>query len=271
MENDVFNQYIAETYRDDFVSEIIDDDIDNKIKQLAGFIKAAKYAIFYTGAGISVSAGIPDYRSPDGLWTKRKNNDDSWKQLQNIIYNDNILPSINHHLMTKFVSKHLIKSVLTTNIDGLHVDAGLDSRSNLIEMHGNKYVEECRKCSFEIYNSKTVSNINDRNHQTGNKCPICQSELYNNIVLFGDTYIEVPSYEKTYDRAFIEVCRADLIVVWGSSLLVPSACDLVDYVVERGGKLVIINKQRTPKDPLASLIINNKCEIVIEKLYQYFG
>lgn len=266
MEADIFNDYMIETYKEEFIPEICEENIEDKIQQLIKLINSSKYCIYYTGAGISTSAGIPDYRSANGLWTKRRNNDESWKDLQNIIYKDDIKPSMVHNYITNMVNKGTVKSVLTTNIDGLHVVAGLDRNNNLIEMHGNKYIEECRQCKHEVYNTKTVLNIHDRNHKTGNKCPNCKADLYNNIVLFGDTYVEVPSYERQYDRAFVEVCRSDLIVVWGSSLLVPSACDLVDYVVERGGKLVIINKQRTPKDILASLVINADCERVIEYL-----
>ena len=76
--------------------------------------------------------------------------------------------------------------------------------------------------------------------------------------------LDVPSSEVQYDRGFVEMCRADLVIVIGSSLLVPSACDLVDYVVERGGKLVIINKQKTPKDGLAEMVIHGDCDMVME-------
>lgn len=266
MDSTLFDSYMLDTYREDLLEEIVDDDVVEKVNLMASKIKQSKYCVFYTGAGISTSVGLPDYRSKNGIWTKRKNNDDSWKQLQEALNRDDIAPSQTHRYMSKLVTRGIVKSVLTTNIDGLHMTAGLDRDTNLIEMHGNKYIEECRKCGLEFLSKKPLPDLHNRTHKTGNKCPHCSSELYNNIVLFGDTHLDVPSYEKQYDRAFIEVCRADLIVVWGSSLLVPSACDLVDYVVtenrERRGELIIINNQKTPKDPLASLIIHFDCDKV---------
>ena len=83
---------------------------------------------------------------------------------------------------------------------------------------------------------------------------------------FGETYLDVPSYEEQYDRAFQECCRADLIVVFGSSLLVPDACDLVDYVTDRSKDLIIVNKQRTPKDTNACTVIHHNCQDVLAEI-----
>lgn len=257
---DSFQIYIDETYPEilnDTVTTTIED-IDDKVKQLVQMILAAKYCVFYTGAGVSTSSGLPDYRGPNGVWTKRKNGDESWTQDQKRLRSPDIQPSTVHINIYELVNRGCVKSVITTNIDGLHVASGLQRKFNLIELHGNKYVQECRKCNYEDYNRDE--------HQTNNLCPKCGAPFYDNILNFGQTYMDVPSYEHQYDRAFVEVCRADLIVVWGSSLTVPDGCDLVDYVVDRGYPLFIINKQKTPKDKLATITINADCEYVLKSV-----
>lgn len=262
-----FEEYISTTYREDLLDEIKDNDFIDKVYRLRELLYESKYCVIYTGAGISTNAGIPDYRGPNGVWTKRKNNDMSWMKMDDILYNNSIKPSDGHYIISNLVKCNKVKSVISTNIDGLHVVSGLDRQLNLIELHGNKYVEECRTCLKEYYRDKPITDIKSLNHYTGNKCIECNKELTNNILNFGEGYLEVPSFELQYDRAFVEMCRADLVIVIGSSLLVPSACDLVDYVVEHGGKLVIVNKQKTPKDHMAELVIHGDCDEVLGKLY----
>ena len=76
-----FDEYISETYRDDLLEELTDDDIDNKIDKLRILLDRQRYCVIYTGAGISTASGIPDYRGPEGIWTKRRNGDKSWKDM----------------------------------------------------------------------------------------------------------------------------------------------------------------------------------------------
>ena len=265
-----FDEYISETYRDDLLEELSDDDIDDKIDKLKKLLDWQSYCVIYTGAGISTASGIPDYRGPKGIWTKRRNGDRTWVDMRNKLYDNDIRPSNTHNIIYDLINSGKVKSVISTNVDGLHVMSGLsrfvpseqytlDNKGNLIELHGNKYVEECRNCNREYYKNKPVD-IESSNHTTGNKCGVCGDLLFNNILHFGETYLDVPSFEFQYDMAFIEMCRADLVIAIGSSLLVPSACDLVDYTVNRGGKLVIINKQATPKDSMAELVIHGDCE-----------
>ena len=141
------------------VEEYMDDNeiFQIKIQKLIELISKANYCVVYTSAGISTSAGLPDYRGPNGVWTLKQNNDDKWINLQQKIYDKNIVPSSTHTNITKLVEAKLVKTVLSTNIDGLHIASGLTRNVNLIEMHGNKFVEECQNCNKEYYRTYTVS------------------------------------------------------------------------------------------------------------------
>ena len=257
-----FDSYISETYKQEFLQEQQDSEkvLKAKFDKLKQYIEQAHYVVIYTGAGISTSTGIPDYRGSNGIWIKRKNNDQSWQDDYDILYQNEYEPSSLHYKIADLVKKDIVKSVISTNVDGLHVKSGLDRKTNLIELHGNKYVEECRKCKKEYYRDKPVENLTHDKHQTKSKCNDCGEFLYNNLLNFGETYENVPSFETQYDRAFAEMCRTDLLIVIGSSLLVPTACDLIDYAHKPYSKIVIINKQKTPKDGFANLLIHSDCQ-----------
>merc|ERR1739845_115934 len=107
-------------------------------------------------------------------------------------------------------------------------------------------------------------------HATGRYCEACGGDLYDNVVNFGNTFEHVPSMEGEHDRAWVECMKADLCVVLGSSLSVQTACDLPEECLKplgdkmERGRLVIINRQRTPKDELASLRIFAACDTVLQ-------
>merc|ERR1711879_574099 len=102
---------------------------------------------------------------------------------------------------------------------------------------------------------------------TKKTCEKCGKQALRDIIVnFGNTVEHVPSMESQYDLAWVNSIKADLFLVLGSSLSVPTACDLPDYCVEKGGKVVIVNKQRTPKDDSAALLIHAPCDTVMSLL-----
>ena len=125
-------------------TEIFDspEEIDRKVNLLAKWIsEESTHTVFYTGAGISTSAGIPDFRGPKGVWTLEKK---GLKPDINVSWGDAV-PTKSHMAISKLLDMNLAHFVISQNIDGLHMRSGI-SRSNIAELHGNMFVDACKTC-----------------------------------------------------------------------------------------------------------------------------
>ncbi|CAJ1348799.1 unnamed protein product [Effrenium voratum] len=204
-----------------------------KLQELLSMWQRARHVVIFTGAGISTSAGLPDYRGPHGVWTKK---------LKGEIVSDLELdplalqPSTAHVAIARLWRKGFLQFVATTNVDGLHKKAGVAAES-LAELHGNSFLEECETClqRFERgFAVRTARGLFD--HRTGRLCD-CGGPLRDIIVNFGNTCDHVPSMEAAHDATWVQCLKADLVVVLGSSLSVPTACDLPEECLcSRDGK-----------------------------------
>lgn len=242
-------------------------ELRSKVARLAEWWRAARHVVVFTGAGVSTAAGLPDYRGPEGLWT-RKLRGEAVSEESLLGAAGGSAPTRAHAALARLHGAGLLAHVATTNVDGLHCRAGLP-REVLSELHGNLFVEECGACGARFERShpvRTAAGLFE--HGTGNACEACGGPLRDIIVNFGNTFEHVPSMEAEHDRAWMETRNADLVVVLGSSLSVPTACDLPEeciparYQAPNGGRLVIVNLQKTPKDPLAALCIYSSCDDV---------
>jgi len=273
-----FRRYTNENLRTslpgiDFVSERNDSDelLHTKIRTLAAWIQDARRTVVFTGAGISTAAGLPDYRGLKGIWTRK---------IQGEVVDDSVdsyapgtvEPTYAHNAVARLFAAGHVVSIVTTNVDGLHKQSGL-SPECIIELHGNACIEECRACDARFernFSTRTATGLFE--HATGRLCENCSEPLFDNIVNFGNTFEHVPSMEMQHDRAWIECMKADLVIVLGSSLSVPTACDLPEECLPprmdkpNGGKLVIVNWQLTPKDEIASLRLFGSCDEVLHGL-----
>ena len=118
------------------------EDIKIKSKQLAEMLSTAKHAVFHTGAGISTASGIPDFRGPNGVWTKEKRNE----KVEGGVSFESAQPTFTHTAIKTLVDKGLVKYVISQNVDGLHLKSGLP-REYLSELHGNVMMEKCERCN----------------------------------------------------------------------------------------------------------------------------
>lgn len=258
----------------DFLAELADapDLVTDKVRQLAALVRGANHFVIYTGAGISTAAGLPDYRGPKGIWTQRvmggTQTDEDARGLGQLLAESSLHPTAAHHACKALFDAGYLRFLMTTNVDGLHRRSGFVRSENLAELHGNSFVEECGECGAVFdrdYVVRTAKRIYD--HHTGRTCEKCGKQALRDIIVnFGNTVEHVPSMESQYDLAWVNSIKADLFLVLGSSLSVPTACDLPDYCVEKGGKVVIVNKQRTPKDGSAALLIHAPCDTVMSLL-----
>jgi len=220
---------------------------------------------FYTGAGISTSAEIPDFRGPSGIWTlQAKGESAKGKEF------DEVVPTYAHYAITELLHKGLIKYVISTNMDGLHRRSGLPSEF-ISELHGNSYREYCDKCEKEYLRGfdvgKTV--INYRDHYTGRKCIVqgCGGKLKDDIVHFSEN---MP--KKSFSLAIDHARKCDFALVLGTSMNVQPAASLPDKALRnQNGKFLIVNLQKTPYDKLATWKIYMKTDQFMELLMMELG
>lgn len=254
-------------------AEEIEDELSvlhEKIDQLVRLINDASHVVIYTGAGISTASSIPDYRGPNGVWTQLSKNK-SLLKTQDLALS---VPSFTHMALSVLVKQGIVKHVLSQNCDGLHLRSGLPVE-RLSEIHGNMFVEVCPGCKKMHYRDFDVTERTAiRHHRTGRFCVDCSQlddksadcELIDTIVHFGEKgHLDYPL---NWRGAMENVNRADLIICLGSSLKVLKnyPCLWPKRTAKRKINLAIVNLQWTPKDNAASLKINSRCDLVMEKL-----
>jgi NAD-dependent SIR2 family protein deacetylase len=206
-------------------------DLEKRIETLAQWFYEAKYPVIFTGAGISTDSGIPDFRGPDGLWTRR----DKGLPAKPMKPWDSVDPNINHLTITELQNIGKIKFLISQNVDNLHLKAGIRPEL-LAELHGNIALLRCLKCE------RTIAKSSDK------KICECGGELRSSVVDFG---MSLP--RKDLAQSFEHSGRSDLFVVVGSSLVVTPAAHMPQEALNAGAKLVIINQGDTPYDHNAHL------------------
>ncbi|XP_063312287.1 NAD-dependent protein deacetylase sirtuin-7 [Pelobates fuscus] len=246
--------------------EVVDDLplLQEKVLQLADAVRRASYMVIYTGAGISTSAAIPDYRGPSGVWTLlNKGRSVSTGDLSEA------QPTFTHMCIPRLHSAGLVKHVVSQNCDGLHLRSGFP-REAMSEVHGNMYIEICTSCSpnreyvrlFDVTERTAL-----HKHSTGRTCHKCGGELRDSIVHFGER--GKLTQPLNWAGALQAAEKADLILCLGSSLKVLKkyrALWGMNKPLQKRPELYIVNLQWTPKDSMATLKINGKCDEVMRLL-----
>ncbi|CAH1444673.1 unnamed protein product [Lactuca virosa] len=230
------------------MSEMFDspDDLQQKIKQLAKMIKKSKHLVAFTGAGISTSCGIPDFRGPKGVWTLQREG----KGIPEAsLPFHRASPSVTHMALVGLEKAGILKFVISQNVDSLHLRSGIP-RQKLSELHGNSFREVCPKCGTEYLRDFELESVGLK--ETSRRCidAKCGAKLRDSVLDWED---ELPPTEM---KAAEKNCRmADLVLCLGTSLQITPACNLPLKSIRNGGKMVIVNLQQTPKDNRASLVI----------------
>ena len=236
---------------------------EEKIEKLNKIINKSKYIVFFGGAGVSTESGIPDFRSKDGLYNEKYDYEPEYILSHNffidykeefykfyfdkMIYKD-ALPNECHKTLQKLEEKGLLKCIITQNIDGLHQKA---EAKNVIELHGNVNRLYCTMCDKKY----SLSDISS----SGVPYCECGGILKPDVVLYGESLDSI-----SLKKAMEEISKADTLIVGGTSLLVHPACDLVNLF--NGDNLIIINKDKTPFDIYASLVIRDPIGEVFKRI-----
>ena len=207
-------------------------DLETRIHTLAQWLHEARYIVVFTGAGISTGSGVPDFRGPDGVWTRRdkglppKDTGKPW---------DSVDPNSGHFAIVELQRLGKLRFLISQNIDNLHLKSGIQPEL-LAELHGNLARLRCTRCQTTVDRSSG-----------GSVCD-CGGELTSSVVDFGQS---LP--EKDLRLSFEHSQRADLFVVVGSSLVVTPAANMPAEALSAKAKLVIINQGETPLDRYAHL------------------
>ena len=245
------------------------------VDQLIPWLMTARSAAAFTGAGVSTESGIPDFRSPGGVWAKSQpvmfddyvrypeSRQEYWRQkAESHESMFNALPNITHRALARWEELGLLRGVITQNIDGLHQRAG--SR-RVLELHGTAMEIACLDCDYRTPADPLVREF--LKTQSVPLCPECQGLLKHATVSFGQALpADVLQTAAKWAR------EADLFLTLGSSLVVYPAAQLPEIAKRHGAKLVIINRDETPFDAIADLVINAPLGEVMEgiekNLYQ---
>lgn len=231
---------------------------------LQKLIDNAKKIVFFGGAGVSTESGIKDFRSKDGLYNQKydyppevylsRSFFNEHPELFFKFYKDklnclNAEPNICHKYLVKLENEGKLKAIITQNIDGLHEKAG---SKKVLLLHGTIYKNYCMKC-HKFYEAKDIF------EKEGIPRCSCGGIIKPDVVLYEENLDE-----DVVRKAIEAIEDCDLLIVAGTSLVVYPAASFINYY--RGDQLVIINKDVTPYDRKANLVINDKLGNVFSKL-----
>lgn len=224
--------------------------------ELASLVRASRAAVVLTGAGVSTASGIPDFRGNHGLWTQenaaRVASIDGFyadprgfyafwaRALEGLT---TAQPNDAHRVIARLERRGLVHTLITQNVDGLHTLAG--SRHPL-EVHGNFRRARCLTCGARYETSTFLAELRPGESPS---CMICSGLVKPDVVLFGEPL------DPSFERARTAVARCDLLIAMGTSLEVAPVSELVPEAFDRGAKVVIVNRDPTPHDDEATLVL----------------
>ena len=231
------------------------------VRRLRELIEGARRAVVFTGAGISTESGIPDFRSPGGIWTRMQPiyydefvrsetaRRESWKRRFDRDNGfDRAEPNRGHRAIAHLVRRGVVSHVITQNIDGLHQASGVPE-DKVIELHGSNKYARCLECGER----HELAPIREAFLSDGTlpECAACGGLVKTATISFGQA---MPAEEM--QRAEQAALGCDLFLSVGSSLVVYPAAGFPVLAKHNGAKLVILNRDPTDLDPVADLVLN---------------
>jgi NAD-dependent deacetylase len=247
-------------------------DLPTAVDRLRDLIESSDVVLPFTGAGISTECGIPDFRSPGGIWTKmapipfdefvssQSMRDEAWRRrfaMQDQF--GDARPGRGHRALAALHRQGKAPAVITQNIDNLHQDSGIPA-ANVIELHGNTTYALCLDCN-KRYELPWVRERFDKAGGRAPDCPHCSGFIKTATISFGQA---MPEDAMRRAGELTESC--DLFLAIGSSLVVWPAAGFPLMAKRRGARLAIINREATDFDDIADLVIRDDIGAVLEPL-----
>ena len=243
------------------------DDLD----RFSQMIAESRRIVAFTGAGISTESGIPDFRSPGGIWSKYRPIEfgdfiasaemrrESWRRK---FATDQVMrkaePNAGHRALARLIEQGRMSAVITQNVDGLHQASGVPGEK-IIELHGNSTYASCLDCG-ERYELDAIRVAFERDG-TLPECVKCDGMVKTATISFGQAMPEVAML-----RAQAETLACDLFIVLGSSLVVYPAAAFPMMAKRNGARLVIVNRDATDQDSSADLVLHREIGATMGKV-----
>ena len=244
-------------------------DLETAIDRLQELVDEARVIVPFTGAGISTECGIPDFRSPGGLWTKNRPipfdeflasqdmRNEAWRRRFAMeAYFSAARPGRGHLALASLYRTRKAPGVITQNIDNLHQTSGI-SQEHVIELHGNNSYALCLDCAKRFELSWVRQRFTDANERAPD-CPDCGGHIKTATISFGQA---MP--EQQMRRAEQLTLDCDLFLAVGSSLVVWPAAGFPLLAKRNGARLVIINREATEFDGIADLVVREDIGTVL--------
>jgi NAD-dependent deacetylase len=247
--------------------------VNTDIARVSGWIAASRRIVALTGAGISTESGIPDFRGPQGLWTKNPAAEKlsdihhymSDPEVRKLAWQSrmnhpgwNAQPNAGHCALVELERRGRLHALITQNIDGLHQRAG-HSPGTVIEVHGTMHEVMCMSCTWRGPMLETLARV--RAGETDPACERCGGILKSATISFGQ-----PLVPSVINRAFRVAAEADLLLAIGTSLQVFPIAAVIPATRQGGVRLVIINAEHTPFDPVADAVFNEPIGRILPEL-----
>lgn len=239
--------------------------MENNIQIAIDLILSSKYAVAFTGAGISVESGIPPFRGESGLWSKydpnvldlnhfHLNPIEAWKVIKEIFYDffGEAKPNTAHFALAEMEKQGLLNAVITQNIDNLHYEAG---SKEVFEFHGNSRMLVCPYCSKKYKAAEAdLANIP--------LCDHCHAVLKPDFIFFGEGIPEL-AYRKSIEASQ----KADLVIIIGSTGEVTPASSIPQLAKQNGAKIIEINPERTLfTNSITDVFVQGKATEIMDKI-----
>ena len=239
--------------------------MNENTEKLCRMIDESDNIVFFGGAGVSTESGIPDFRSVDGLYNQKykyppetmlshsffvAHPEEFYQFHRDKLVCPDAKPNAAHRKLAELERAGKLKAVVTQNIDGLHQAAG---SVNVLELHGSTHRCYCMKCHTQYPESA----INDSEGVP--RCTVCGGIIRPDVVLYEESLDQ-----ETMEAALLAISRCDVLIIGGTSLVVYPAAGLIQYY--QGSKLVLINRDATPYDRKADLVIHDSIGKVLDAI-----
>jgi len=243
----------------------------NTVAELKSLIDDASNIVILTGAGISTESGVPDFRSPGGLWeqfriveygeyvTSEEARIEDWhRRFYMADHVGRVEPNNGHTKIAEWMQQEKCSCLITQNVDGLHLRGGAP-HDRLIEIHGNATTASCISCG-EHHSMELCRTLFEATGESP-KCQSCDGLVKADVVMFGE---KMPARKTA--QAFRIAETADLFVAIGTSLVVNPAAGLPLHAKHNNAKFAILNREATQLDQFADCVVNDEIGNVMEKL-----